>query len=99
MRSASIIAACIACAGLLSACNEQPANGQTPGTALTQCPEQRPQICTYEYQPVCGLRDTGIRCVTTPCPSAEWKTYGNACSACGDTKVSGYVPGECPPEN
>jgi len=62
---------------------------------LTHCPEQRPQICTMDYRPVCATRDTGIRCVTTPCPSSEQKTYSNACSACADAKVIGYIPDEC----
>lgn len=63
--------------------------------SLTTCPEPRPQVCTREYLPVCASRDTGIRCVTTPCPSAEWKTYGNACDACSDPKVLGHRAGAC----
>jgi len=59
------------------------------------CNEPRPQICTREYRPVCGTRDTGIRCVTTPCASQEHKTYGNACTACSDPKVIEYRSGEC----
>lgn len=62
---------------------------------LTQCPEQRPQICTMDYRPVCATRDTGVRCVTSPCPSTEQKTYSNACSACADAKVIGHLPDEC----
>lgn len=65
-------------------------------TSLQQCPEKRPQMCTKIYQPVCATRDTGVRCVKSPCPSTETKTYGNSCTACADTKVSGYIPGECP---
>ncbi len=65
---------------------------------LTECPEQRPSICTREYLPVCATRDTGIRCVTAPCPSSEEKTYGNACSACADVKVFGHHPGACAQE-
>jgi hypothetical protein len=63
---------------------------------LTRCPEQRPHVCTMDYRPVCATRDTGVRCVTTPCPSTEQKTYSNACSACADTKVIGHLPDECP---
>lgn len=63
---------------------------------LTLCPEQRPQICTMDYRPVCATRDTGIRCVTAPCPSTEQKTYSNTCSACADVKVIGHIPDECP---
>lgn len=62
---------------------------------LTPCPEQRPQVCTMDYRPVCATRDTGIRCVAAPCPSTEQKTYSNACSACADVKVLGHIPDEC----
>ena len=59
------------------------------------CQDPRPQICTMDYKPVCASRDTGVRCVTTPCPSTEWKTYSNGCTACSDALVFGYVGGEC----
>lgn len=59
------------------------------------CEDPRPQMCTMDYRPVCALRDTGVRCVTTPCPSTEWATYSNGCSACSDPAVVGYVEGEC----
>jgi len=60
-----------------------------------ECTEPRPKICTREYRPVCARVDTGKRCVTTPCPTIKFKTYGNACSACGSKKVYGYTPGTC----
>lgn len=59
------------------------------------CTAPRPQACTMDYRPVCATRDTGIRCVTAPCPSSEQKTYSNGCGACSDPKVSQYVPGDC----
>ena len=64
-------------------------------TDFVTCPTVRPQICTRDYRPVCAQRDTGVRCVTTPCPSSEWVTLGNACSACSDAKVLGYRAGPC----
>lgn len=70
----------------------QPEGSSQP---LINCPENRPDVCTQIYQPVCGLVDTGIRCITTPCPSAEYQTFGNACTACSDSNVTGYVEGEC----
>lgn len=74
--------------------NPDPSGGTHP--ALIECsPEQRGTMCTMQYDPVCASVDTGIRCITTPCPSTEYKTYGNACSACSDEKVYGYFPGEC----
>lgn len=63
---------------------------------FTNCPEQRPNVCTMDYRPVCATRDTGVRCVTTPCPSTEQKTYSNACGACADANVIGHIPDECP---
>ena len=69
----------------------QPAEDAKP----VVCTNPRPQACTMDYQPVCATRDTGIRCVTTPCPSSERKTYSNGCGACSDPKVSEYIPGAC----
>ena len=63
--------------------------------AETGCPEEPPEICTQEYEPVCGKRDNGVRCVTQPCPSFEWATYPNACTACADDRVFAHIPGEC----
>src|SRR5690606_41854970 len=61
----------------------------------TDCPEQSPEVCTQVYDPVCGRIDTGIRCVTTPCPSFTSKTFGNACSACSRTEVISFREGRC----
>lgn len=55
-------------------------------------------MCTREYFPVCATRDTGVRCVTTPCPSSEEKTYSNGCTACSDVKVLEYRLGACEQE-
>ncbi|WP_170309539.1 hypothetical protein [Litorilituus lipolyticus] len=52
---------------------------------ISFCKEPRPQMCTMQYDPVCGL-----------VAGNSVKTYGNACSACGDSQVSQYVKGECP---
>jgi len=71
-------------------------NAQTKNdNLLIKCTEPRPEICTNEYKPVCATRDTGVRCVTTPCQTMEKKTYGNACAACRDQKVLGYQLGAC----
>lgn len=76
----------------------KPAGAKESGAdGATTCAEPRPEMCTRDYRPVCATVDTGIRCITTPCPSTEQRTYGNACSACGDKKVISHVPGECPP--
>ena len=69
------------------------ANKPKNNSLFVQCKSPRPEICTEQYLPVCASKDTGIRCVTTPCPSEEKVTYPNACSACADPKVHGYIPG------
>lgn len=72
--------------------------GESPDTlppSYAACKDPRPEICTQDYRPVCAQRDTGIRCVTTPCDSTEWVTRSNGCSACSDTNVLGHRPGKC----
>ena len=91
---------------LLAACSQAPVASDPPPPAREApvetrkppaiCGEPRPEVCTAQYDPVCATRDTGVRCVTTPCPSTELKTMGNSCSACSDPKVISYVKGECP---
>ena len=48
------------------------------------CPDERPQICTFDFNPVCATTASG-----------ETKTYSNGCSACADASVQGYSQGEC----
>ena len=50
----------------------------------TVCSDPRPQVCTMDYNPVCGEKKDGSH-----------KTYSNGCTACSDHKVIGYVDGEC----
>ncbi len=56
--------------------------------------EETPTICTLEYAPVCGEVDNGIRCVTTPCPSTDLKTFGNECQLNAE-KATLLYEGEC----
>jgi tetratricopeptide (TPR) repeat protein len=49
------------------------------------CADPRPQMCTREYRPACGLRRDGSR-----------RTYGNACTACSDPDVVSQAAGACP---
>jgi tetratricopeptide (TPR) repeat protein len=49
------------------------------------CADPRPQMCTRDYRPACGLRRDGSR-----------KTYGNACTACSDPNVVTQAAGACP---
>ena len=57
----------------------------------TNCSNPRPEVCAQNYDPVCATRDTGIRCFKAPCPSSEKVTYANACMACSDPDVYGYL--------
>ena len=98
LAAASLLAA-LAC----STDGEAPADPAAPAAPpadeveLTRCTDPRPEICTQHYDPVCGRRDTGVRCVTEPCDGAfELRTYANACAACSDAKVDGHRPGACP---
>jgi hypothetical protein len=68
-----------------------------PDAPRKQCADPRPVACNLDYKPVCAEVDTGVRCITTPCPSSERKTYSSACKACRDPKAGSYVPGRCPP--
>lgn len=49
------------------------------------CADPRPQMCTRDYRPACGLRRDGTK-----------QTYGNACSACSDPDVLSQAAGACP---
>lgn len=68
------------------ACSPAPSEDKaaSPGADLTACQDPRPQICTAHYDPVCGSAGDD-----------NYKTYGNACSACADRAVSGHRPGAC----
>ena len=49
------------------------------------CADPRPQTCSRDYRPACGIRRDGSR-----------RTYGNACSACADPEVVTQGAGACP---
>ncbi len=72
------------------------ASADPAGPQFTECTTPRPEVCTMQYLPVCATRNTGIRCVTTPCDSSEQLEFSNACSACADPDVIGYAAGACP---
>ncbi len=79
-----------------SGSNESSDSRGNPFQTYKECKNPRPEVCTQQHEPVCAKRDTGIRCVTTPCPSEENVTITNACTACSDPKVFGYIAGACP---
>jgi len=59
--------------------------GGSPLMNMTTCTEPRPEICTMQYDPVCAELTDG-----------SLATHASDCSACGKTKVVGYVKGACP---
>ena len=56
--------------------------------------DDNPVVCDQYYNPVCASFNTGIQCVTTPCPTEEYKTYGNRCTA-EAAKSPVLFDGEC----
>jgi hypothetical protein len=82
----------LACALVLAlGCSggEPPAVGNPPlavtsSPQSTDCSDPRPEMCTRQYDPVCGLRRDG-----------STRTYGNACTACSDAEVVSHRPGAC----
>ncbi|ARN73952.1 hypothetical protein [Oceanicoccus sagamiensis] len=73
---------------LISGCaatdNTNQADKPTNTAVATTCEEPRPQICTMEYRPVCATLENDER-----------KTFGSACSACGNGLVQAHRPGAC----
>ena len=61
----------------LTACASQPEG--------SPCPETRPQVCTMEYNPTCGILVSGER-----------KDYSSPCNACADDQVAATLTGACP---
>lgn len=70
---------------LVSACADQHRSQPIAAEFLQQCPEQRPQMCTLEYAPVCAFLEKKQR-----------QQFSNGCSACSDPAVVGFTAGSCP---
>ncbi|MBO6703216.1 MAG: hypothetical protein JJ921_12845 [Pseudomonadales bacterium] len=69
---------------ILGACASEPTDALPEG--ITACPDERPQVCTMIYAPVCALTEEGER-----------KTFASDCVACGDEAVIGFeTGGPCP---
>jgi|GEM_PF-484000 len=61
--------------------------------AVIECdPNNRPEACTKEYAPVCGL--VQVQCITTPCNPVP-ETFSTGCVACSNQNVISYTEGEC----
>lgn len=69
---------------ILAGCSSLESQSPT-APSETICPEPRPQICTMDYTPVCGLSNSGDK-----------RTYSNGCAACGDDEIRAYQPDRCP---
>ena len=72
----------IACATTVDEKNEF--NNEPGALDLILCEEPRPQICTREYNPVCGTLQDG-----------STKTGSTGCTSCSDHDVVGYKMGVC----
>jgi len=51
---------------------------------VRRCDSPRPEVCPMSYIPACGYSTDG-----------PFKTYSNACSACSENKVIGFLEGVC----
>lgn len=76
------VAPLVAVLSMLAGCASPPAPAPTP---YTQCPAERPQVCTMEYNPVCATLRSGGQA-----------TYSSPCNACADDQVTQYLGGACP---
>lgn len=54
-------------------------------TGVVACPETRPQVCTLEYAPTCGVNAAGQR-----------QEFASPCNACATEGIVGYLSGPCP---
>ncbi len=72
-------------AAIALACSSDDAPDPTELPGWVECTDPRPEMCTRDYRPVCGLRDDG-----------ELVTGSNGCTACSDPRIRGHRPGACP---
>ncbi|MCP4746566.1 MAG: hypothetical protein GY874_10580 [Desulfobacteraceae bacterium] len=73
---------------------DDPQDEQTPGDSTLPpneepsveftCKDPRPEFCTQEYDPVCGMTQKN-----------QQKTYPNGCEACSDITVIGWRKRAC----
>ena len=81
-----ILMAGTACSQVASSGSDTAAEAATEKPdGMVLCTDPRPEICTQQYDPVCGSHRDGAR-----------KTYPNQCAACSNAEVAGASPGACP---
>jgi hypothetical protein len=69
---------------MLSACTSITSETNSDMSELIKCPEERPEMCTMQYEPVCAnLQDN------------TQQTFSNGCSACSGKETIAYQQGEC----
>ena len=72
---------------MLAGCQTGTAPDRTSSEFPLTCPDQRPEVCTQQYDPVCALVGQSTQ-----------QTFSNACHACADWRVSVYRAGACQQE-
>jgi hypothetical protein len=80
----------------MNGCGCQDMEGYQDETNMTKnlCTEKdkKAEVCTADFNPVCGWFSDEIKCTKYPCA----QNYPNSCTACTDEKVSYWTEGECP---
>ncbi|MBT71317.1 MAG: hypothetical protein CMQ15_04650 [Gammaproteobacteria bacterium] len=71
----------------LATCVAEPSDTRTIVDG-TVCLEPRPQICTLDYRPVCGIIADGSR-----------QEFSNGCGACSVPEVVSFVENTCETAN
>ncbi len=70
---------------LVTACNQESAMQDAVSEKIDfVCKDPRPEICTMEYVPVCGILS-----------DKSEKTYASGCTACSSSEVTGYRKDAC----
>lgn len=79
--------------------NQTPQNNSNgtprPSDMTVLCTDPRPEVCTEEYSPVCGL--VQVQCIRAPCPPIN-ETFPNACQACANKLTISYTQRACDTE-
>lgn len=85
-HSVAVFAAATICITMAAGCAKSPATTERVDirAGYVACAEPRPEACTMQYDPVCGEMTDG-----------RSETYSNACVACSDRLVAGYLKGAC----